>query len=65
MLLFFHGVGWVQDDLDTHDGLCGKLAKWGSCIVVAVDYGLAPENKFPAGVNDAIVAYQWACKNAS
>lgn len=65
ILLYFHGGGFMQGDLDTHDGICGKLAKWGKCIVVAVDYRLAPENKFPAGVEDAIAAFQFACKNAA
>ena len=65
ILLFFHGGGWMQGDLDTHDGICGKLAKWGNCIIVAIDYSLAPEHKFPAGVNDALAAYEWARENAT
>lgn len=64
VLLYFHGGGFMQGDLDTHDGICGKLAKWGDCIVVAIDYRRAPENKFPAGVEDAIAAFQYACENA-
>ena len=65
VLLYFHGGGFMQGDLDTHDGICGKLAKWGKCIVVAVDYRLSPENKFPAGINDAIAAFKSACENAA
>ncbi len=56
-LLYLHGGGWVQGDLDTHDGLCGKLAAWAGIRVIAYDYRLAPEHKFPAGLED--VAACW------
>lgn len=65
VLLYFHGGGFMQGDLDTHDGICGKLAKWGNCIVVAVDYRRSPENKYPAGVNDAVATFNSACKDAT
>jgi len=65
ILVYFHGGGWVQGDLDTHDGICGKLAKWAGCIVISVDYRLAPEHKFPAAPLDAIAAYKWVCMNAA
>ncbi|MCP4005380.1 MAG: alpha/beta hydrolase [bacterium] len=65
VLCYFHGGGWVQGDLDTHDGVCGKLAAWGQCLVVSVDYRLAPEHKFPAAVDDAIAAYKWLVQNAN
>lgn len=64
ILLYFHGGGFMQGDLETHDGICGKLAKWGNCIVIAVDYRRAPENKFPAGIDDAIAAFKWSRENA-
>ena len=64
VLVFFHGGGWVQGDLDTHDGVCGKLAKWSGAIVVSVDYRLAPEHKFPAAPLDAVAAYHWVRANA-
>jgi len=64
VLVFFHGGGWIQCDIDTHDGLCGKLAKWSGGIVVSVDYRLAPEHPFPAAVDDAIAAYHWVRDNA-
>ena len=50
LLLYLHGGGWVQGDLDTHRGVCGKLAAWAGCKVLAVHYRLAPEHKFPAGL---------------
>ena len=56
---YFHGGGWVQGDLETHHGLCARLALHGDALVVAIDYRLAPEHKFPAGVEDAFAAYRW------
>ena len=64
VLVYYHGGGWVQGDLETHDGICGKIAKWSKCIVLAVDYRLAPENPFPAGLDDAMAAYLWVRENA-
>jgi acetyl esterase len=56
---YFHGGGWVQGDLETHHGLCARLAKHGDVAVVALDYRLAPEHKFPAAVEDCFAAYRW------
>ena len=58
-VVYFHGGGWVQGDLETHHGLCARLAKHAGVLVVAVDYRLAPENKFPAAVDDCLAAYRW------
>jgi acetyl esterase len=63
-LVFFHGGGWVIGDLDTHDVACRKLADEGQLIVISVDYRLAPENKFPCAVDDAIVATAWIAAHA-
>ena len=63
--VFFHGGGFVIGDLDTHDGLCRMLADDAGCRVIAVDYRLAPENKFPAAVDDAFAATSWVEANAS
>lgn len=57
-MVFFHGGGFVQGDLDTHHDLCAKLAKWWGGVVIAVDYRLAPEQPYPAGVDDCAAAYQ-------
>jgi acetyl esterase len=64
VLVWFHGGGYVIGDLDTHDSACRALANETDCIVVAVDYRLAPENKFPAAVDDCFAAFRWVIKNA-
>ena len=55
-LVYFHGGGFVVGDLDTHDGLCRLFAHEGGFRVIAVEYRLAPENKWPAPLDDAAVA---------
>jgi len=50
--LYMHGGGWVLGNLDTHDALCRQLAAESDCVVVAVDYGLSPESKFPEPLDD-------------
>ena len=58
-LIYIHGGGWVICSLDTHDGLCRRLALAGDFLVASVDYRLAPEHKFPAGLEDCIAAVRW------
>ncbi len=57
-ILFFHGGGWAMGDLDTHDTLCRRLANATARTVIAIDYRLAPEHRFPAAALDAADAYR-------
>lgn len=63
-IVFYHGGGWVTGDLDTHDGSCRVLAAESGCLVVSVDYRLAPEHPFPAAVDDSVAAYEWVHQHA-
>ena len=65
VLMFFHGGGWVIGDLDTHDTLCRQLTAGAGISVVAVDYRLAPEHKFPAAADDAWSATTWVVDHAA
>jgi acetyl esterase/lipase len=65
LLVFFHGGGYVLGDLDTHDGLCRSLTNGAGCIVVSVDYPLAPEHKFPTALKVGYAATQWVAEHAA
>lgn len=64
IVVFFHGSGFVILDLDTHDDICRRLCAGASCVVVSVDYRLAPENKFPAAPDDCLAATRWVAAHA-
>ena len=65
LMVFFHGGGMVYGGLDTHDAVCRFLAEEAGVRVLAVDYRLAPEHVFPAGVDDAWAALEWVASNAA
>jgi acetyl esterase len=64
VVVFYHGGGWSVGDLDTHEHVARAHAIGAEAIVVSVDYRLAPEHPFPAGVEDAWAALQWVRANA-
>ena len=64
VVAWFHGGGWVVGSLDTHDSLCRRLAADSGAAVVAVDYRLAPEHRYPAAVDDAWTATTWLARSA-
>jgi acetyl esterase len=64
-LVYFHGGGWTIGDLDTHDVLCRELCVKAGIAVVAVDYRMGPEHRFPAAVDDCVAATQWVQQHAA
>ena len=64
-LVFFHGGGWVLGDLESHDALCRQLANDSQVAVVAVGYRLAPEHKFPAAFEDALLATRFVARQGA
>ena len=64
ILLFFHGGGWVTGNIQSYNSVCVGLAKNTSRTVISVDYRLAPEHKFPAGLEDCYLALQKVAASA-
>jgi acetyl esterase len=64
-LVYFHGGGFVLGDLDSHDSLCRTLAIQGQCMVLAIDYRLAPEHRFPCAADDALAILPWLRRQAA
>ncbi len=65
VLVYFHGGGWVIGDLETHDTLCRELANASGAAVVAVDYRMGPEHRFPAAFDDCLAAAYWVQREAA
>lgn len=63
VVVFFHGGGWVVNDLETHDPMCRQLTSEGRFITISVDYRRAPEAPFPRPLEDCYAAVKWAEKN--
>ena len=64
LFLYFHGGGWVLGSIETHDHVARALAAESGCAVLSVDYRLAPEHPFPAGLDDAFAVAAWIHENA-
>ena len=60
LLVYFHGGRFISGDLESHDPICRMLAIAAGCRLLAVDYRLAPEHRFPAAAEDASLALEWA-----
>jgi acetyl esterase len=65
ILVYFHGGGWVIGNLEAYDSTCRALTNAAGCIVVAMEYRLAPEHKFPAAPEDCYAALQWVAAHAA
>jgi len=65
VVMYFHGGGFVLGSIETHDGLARELCIRAAATVVSVDYGLAPEHKFPAAPDDCLAATHWAAAHAA
>ncbi len=65
VLVYFHGGGYAIGNLDMVDSICRTLTNGAQCVVVSVEYRLAPEHKFPAAIEDGYSATLWAAENAA
>jgi acetyl esterase len=65
VIVFYHGGGFVLGSLKSHDGECRHIALGARALLVAVDYRLAPEHRFPTAVDDGLLAYRWVADKAS
>jgi acetyl esterase len=65
ILVWFHGGGWVVGDLETADPTARHLTVGAKCVVISVDYRLAPETKFPGAADDCYAATVWAVQHAT
>lgn len=65
LCVYFHGGGWVIGSLDSHDGVLRELARRADCLVLSVDYRMAPEHRFPTAAQDAMAVFRWVLAHAS
>ncbi len=65
VLVFFHGGGWVIGSLDSYDATCRELCVGAGCVVVSIDYRLAPEQRYPAAADDCYAGARWVAANAA
>jgi acetyl esterase len=65
LVYFVHGGAWVSGTLDAYDNICDSMAELADCVVVSLDYRLAPEHPFPAGLDDAVAGLRWVVDQAT
>ena len=65
LMLYLHGGGFVIGSIGTCESMCSAVAKRSGVAVVAIDYRLAPEHRYPAGLEDAVAALEWLHRNAA
>ncbi|MFF8387020.1 alpha/beta hydrolase [Streptomyces kanasensis] len=65
VLVYFFGGGWTLGSIETSDAICRSLTNAAGCLTVAVGYRLAPENKFPAAVEDCFAGLRWTAEHAA
>lgn len=63
-VLYIHGGGYIIGSPDHEDGRCQELVMEVNCVVISVDYRLAPENPYPAGLEDCYASLKWFSENA-
>jgi acetyl esterase len=64
-LVYYHGGGWVVGSIESHEGLCERLAAISGCLVFSADYRLAPEHPFPVPLADCEAVFEWVAANAA
>ncbi len=64
-ILYLHGGGWVAGCVEKYRPHIARIAAVTGCVVLAIDYRLAPENPFPRGLEDCVTAYKWMLQNGS
>ena len=64
LMMFYHGGGWIGGSVEAVDDYCKAISDQADCVVISVDYHLAPEAKFPEGVEDSYKALAWGVENA-
>lgn len=65
ILVYLHGGGWTLGDLDSHDVVCRRISVAADCMVVSVDYRLAPEHPYPAAMDDTVAAIRWLAEHGA
>jgi acetyl esterase len=65
VIIYSHGGAWIGGSINDYENVCRKLSKNTNAVIVSVEYRLAPEHPFPAGLNDVYNVLQWAYKNAA